>query len=237
MVDILAIGVHPDDVELSCVGTLIKHIELGYTVGLVDLTKGELGTRGTGEIRLAEAEDAAKILGAKFRENLEMRDGLFEINEENLMKVVSSIRAHRPKIVLANALEDRHPDHGRAAKLVHQACFLAGLRKIETMRDGKAQEHWRPKNVYHYIQDRNLIPDFVTDISGVIDKKMEVIMAFKSQFYDPNSKEPKSPISGKDFMDFVVSKSRAFGREAGFEYGEGFNTAKKIGVSDLFDLK
>ena len=236
MVDILAIGVHPDDVELSCSGTLIKHIEKGYSVGLVDLTKGELGTRGTAEIRLAEAEDAANIMGAKFRENLEMRDGLFEINEENLLKVVRAIRAHQPKLILANAIEDRHPDHGRAAKLVHQASFLAGLRKIETKQNGIKQTHWRPKNVYHYIQDRNLIPDFVTDISGVIVKKMEVIKAFKSQFYDPNSKEPVSPISGQDFMEFIISKSRSFGREAGFEYGEGFTTSKKIGIQDLFDL-
>ncbi len=237
MVDILAIGVHPDDVELSSSGTVLKHISLGYTVGLLDLTRGELGTRGTAEIRHQEAMDAASLMGAAFRENLEMRDGLFEINEENLMKVVRAVRKHRPQIVLANAIEDRHPDHGRAAKLVHQACFLAGLRKIETELEGKEQEAWRPKNVYHYIQDRDLVPDFVTDITGFIDKKMEVIKAFKSQFYDPNSKEPTSPISGQDFMQFIIAKSRSFGRAAGFEYGEGFNTYKKVGVQDLFNLK
>ena len=236
-VDILAIGVHPDDVELSCSGTLLEQIENGYSVGLVDLTQGELGTRGSAEIRLQEALDASKILGAEFRENLGMRDGLFEINEENLLKLVVSIRAHRPKIVLANAIRDRHPDHGRAAELIHQACFLAGLRKIETSKDGVQQEAWRPKNVYHYIQDRALEPDFVFDISNVIEQKMEVIKAFKSQFYDPNSKEPPSPISGSDFMEFILAKARNFGREAGFEYAEGFTTYKKIGVQDLFDIR
>jgi bacillithiol biosynthesis deacetylase BshB1 len=237
IVDILAIGVHPDDVELSCSGTLLEQIENGYSVGLVDLTQGELGTRGTAEIRLEEAENAAKLLGADFRENLNMRDGFFEINEKNLRKIIVSIRAHRPKIVLANAIRDRHPDHGRAAKLVHQACFLAGLRKVETELDGEPQEAWRPKNIYHYIQDRAVEPDFVFDISNVIEQKMEVIRAFKSQFYDPNSKEPASPISGKDFMDFIVAKAANFGREAGFQYAEGFTTAKKIGVQDLFDIR
>jgi bacillithiol biosynthesis deacetylase BshB1 len=237
VVDILAIGVHPDDVELSCSGTLLEQIENGYSVGLVDLTQGELGTRGTAEIRMQEAKDAANLLGAEFRENLNMRDGFFEINEENLRKIIVSVRAHRPKIVLANAISDRHPDHGRAAKLVHQACFLAGLRKIETVVDGVVQEHWRPKNIYHYIQDRAVEPDFVYDISNVINQKMEVIKAFKSQFYDPNSKEPSSPISGQDFMDFIVAKARNFGREAGFAYAEGFTSAKKIGVQDLFDIR
>ena len=170
MVDILAFGVHPDDVELSCSGTLLRHIDEGLKVGLVDLTRGELGTRGTAQIRLEEADSAAEIMGAEFRENLMMRDGLFEINEMNLMKVVKAIRKHQPKIVLANAIDDRHPDHGRAAKLVHQACFLAGLRRIETEIDGTLQKAWRPKNVYHYIQDRSLEPDVVVDISGFIDQ-------------------------------------------------------------------
>lgn len=237
IVDILAIGVHPDDVELSCSGTLLKQIAQGYSVGLVDLTAGELGTRGSAEIRLKEAQDAANLLGAQFRENLGMKDGFFEITQENLLKIIVSIRAHRPKIVLANAISDRHPDHGRAAKLVHQACFLAGLRKIETLENGKPQEFWRPKNVYHYIQDRALEPNFVFDISGVIEQKMRVIRAFKSQFYDPDSKEPMSPISGQDFMDFIVAKARNFGREAGFEYAEGFTSYKKLGIQDLFDLQ
>lgn len=236
MVDILAFGVHPDDVELSCSGTLLRHIDEGLKVGLVDLTRGELGTRGTAQIRLEEADSAAEIMGAEFRENLMMRDGLFEINEMNLMKVVKAIRKHQPKIVLANAIDDRHPDHGRAAKLVHQACFLAGLRRIETEIDGTLQKAWRPKNVYHYIQDRSLEPDVVVDISGFIDQKMDVIRAFKSQFYDPNSKEPISPISGKDFLNFIIAKSQAFGREAGFAYGEGFTTHKKIGVKSFLDI-
>jgi len=236
VVDILAIGVHPDDVELSSSGTLIQHIRKGYTVGLVDLTQGELGTRGTAEIRLREATEAGELMGAKFRENLGMRDGFFEISEENLMKVVGSIRAHRPKIVLANAIKDRHPDHGRAAKLIHQAAFLAGLAKVETSLNGQRQEKWRPKNVYHYIQDRAVEPDFVCDISDVIDEKMAVIKTFRSQFYDPNSKEPRSPISGQDFMEFILAKARNFGREAGFEYAEGFTSSKKIGIQDLFDM-
>lgn len=236
-IDILAIGVHPDDVELSCSGTLLEQIENGYSVGLLDLTRGELGTRGTPEIRMQEAENAANLLGAEFRDNLEMKDGLFEINEENLKKIIVSIRKYRPRVVLANAIQDRHPDHGRAAQLVHQACFLAGLRKIETELNGIAQEAWRPKNVYHYIQDRALEPDFVFDISNVIDQKMAVIKTFKSQFYDPDSKEPSSPISGQDFMDFIRAKARNFGREAGFEYAEGFTSYKKLGVQDLFDLR
>ncbi|WP_235296124.1 bacillithiol biosynthesis deacetylase BshB1 [Portibacter marinus] len=236
-VDILAIGVHPDDVELSCSGTLLEQIENGYSVGLVDLTQGELGTRGTPEIRMKEAQDAAALMGAEFRVNLNMKDGLFSITEENLIKVIEVIRTYRPKIVLANAIQDRHPDHGRAAQLVHQACFLSGLRKIKTSKDGEVQEAWRPKNVYHYIQDRALEPDFVYDISNVIDMKMEVIKAFKSQFYDPDSKEPSSPISGKDFMEFIIAKARDFGREAGFQYAEGFTTYKKIGVQDLFDIR
>jgi len=236
-VDILAIGVHPDDVELSCSGTLLRQLEEGNSVGLLDLTRGELGTRGTPEIRLQEANDASQLMGASFRNNLGMRDGLFEINEENLMLIIREIRACRPKIVLANAVEDRHPDHGRAAKLVHQACFLSGLRKIKTSKNGVNQKHHRPDNVYHYIQDRAIEPHFVFDISDVIDRKMEVISSFKSQFYDPDSKEPSSPISGKDFMDFIVAKARNFGREAGFEYAEGFTSYKKIGVEDLFDIK
>jgi bacillithiol biosynthesis deacetylase BshB1 len=236
MVDILAIGVHPDDVELSCSGTVIKLVEKGYTLGMVDLTKGELGTRGTPELRVKEAEDAAKILGAKYRTNLGMKDGLFEINEENLLKIVVEIRKSKAAIVFANAIKDRHPDHGRAAKLVSQACFLAGLRKIKTTHENKVQKAWRPKNVFHYIQDRYHEPDFIFDITGTLPKKMEAIMAFKSQFYDPDSPEPSSPISGKDFLEFLEGRARQFGREAGFEHGEGFTSAKKIGVKDVFDL-
>lgn len=235
-VDILAIGVHPDDVELSCVGTLLEHIKQGKTVGLLDLTQGELGTRGSGPLRLKEAAASAQIMGAVFRENLGMADGFFQNTTENKLKVVEVIRRCQPEIVLANAVRDRHPDHGRAATMTAEACFLAGLVKIETTHDGHLQDRWRPKAVYHYIQDYNLEPDFVVDISGSIEKKMDCIMAFGSQFYDPKSKEPNSPISGKEFLEFIKSKNQSFGRAAGFAYAEGFNVARTIGVNNLFDL-
>jgi bacillithiol biosynthesis deacetylase BshB1 len=234
--DILAIGVHPDDIELSCSGTLLSHIDQGKVVGLCDLTQGELGTRGSAALRLIEAENARRLMGAVCRENLAMADGFFEYSKENILKIVEVIRFYQPEIVIANALSDRHPDHGRAAKLVSDACFSAGLRKVETYREGISQEAWRPKVVYHYIQDNHIEPDFVVDITGFFIKKMELIRAFSSQFYDPESKEPDSPISGKDFMDFMESKARLFGRPAGFEHAEGFNVGRYIGVRDLFDL-
>jgi bacillithiol biosynthesis deacetylase BshB1 len=230
-IDILAFAAHPDDTELSCCGTLMKHISLGYKVGVVDLTMGELGTRGSAEIRLMEAKSAAEFIGLTVRENLGMKDGFFQKTPENLDSVIRVIRKFKPEIVLANALEDRHPDHARAANLVSEACFLSGLIKIET-----SQEAWRPKALYHYIQDYNLAPDFVLDISGFMQKKLEAIACFKSQFYDPNSKEPESPISSKGFMDFIESKARVLGRHIGGEYGEGFNVSRNIGVSNLFDL-
>lgn len=236
-VDILAIGVHPDDIELSCCGTLLHHIALGKTVGLLDLTCGELGTRGSAEIRLQEAEVASQMIGAVVRGNLEMEDGFFEYTKENMLKIVEIIRLMRPEIVLANAVSDRHPDHGRAAKLTADACFYAGLRRIETEWEEEAQEAWRPKAVYHYIQDHNLTPDFVVDISPYIDQKIEIIQAYKSQFYDPKSKEPKTPISGKEFLNFIKGKNATYGRPAGFEYGEGFTVARTLGVNNLFDLK
>lgn len=234
--DILAIGVHPDDIELSCSGTLLKHISLGRGVGLCDLTQGELGTRGNAQTRLEEAEKARKLMGALFRENLGLSDGFFLHNKENILKIVEVIRAYKPEIILANALKDRHPDHGKAAKLVADACFTSGLRRVITQKEGNNQEHWRPRAVYHYIQDNHIEPDFVIDITGFFDKKLELIKAFSSQFYDPNSEEPDSPISGKDFMDFMASKARFFGRQAGFEYAEGFNVNRYIGVTDLFNL-
>ncbi|TXF91648.1 bacillithiol biosynthesis deacetylase BshB1 [Neolewinella aurantiaca] len=241
-VDILAIGVHPDDVELSSCGTLLRHADLGYTFGLLDLTRGELGSRGTGEIRTVEAYNAAKKMGAKFRENLDLPDGFMTYSEENLRKIITVLRRCQPKIVLANALGDRHPDHGRAAKLVADACFYSGLVKIETIGDdGQPQEKWRPDAVYHYIQDRNRKPDFVVDISAYISKKMECIRCYRSQFDDHESNEysaeVKTPISGKDFMAFIEAKGRSLGREAGYEFAEGFETARYPGVSDLFDLK
>jgi bacillithiol biosynthesis deacetylase BshB1 len=235
--DILAIGVHPDDVELSCSGTLLKHISQGKICGVLDLTCGELGTRGSGELRLVEAQDAAKVLGVSVRDNLKMADGFFRNDEAHQLAIIKKIREYQPEIILCNAVSDRHPDHGRAAQLVSEACFYSGLRKVETIVDGKPQAAWRPKAVYHYIQDHQLKPDFVVDITAFMDKKMEAIKAFKSQFYDPNSKEPESPISVKNFFDVVKGKNAVFGRDAGFEFAEGFNVERTIGVTDLFQLK
>jgi len=241
-VDILAIGVHPDDIELSCSGTLLSQIHHGRTVGLLDLTRGELGSRGTPEIRDNEARNAAEMMGAKFRLNLGMADGFFQYTKENLIKIVRVLRDAQPEIVLANAIDDRHPDHGRAAKLVADACYYSGLKKIETQSaKGNDQIHWRPKAVYHYIQDYNLEPDFVVDISEFIDKKLDLVMAFGSQFYNPNAKEfemePKTPISSKEFFDFLRAKAATYGRHCGFQYAEGFTAPRTIGVEDLFVLK
>lgn len=240
-VDILAIGVHPDDVELSAAGTLLKHIELGYTVGLLDLTRGELGTRGTAEIRDQEAADSAQKMGALFRKNLRMADGFFSYSQENILKIIEVIRWCKPKIVLANALEDRHPDHGKAAKLTADACYLSGLLKIETFdEENKPQEKHRPSSVYHYVQDRHIKPDFVVDISPYFERKMALILSFKSQFHLPDSDEYKdelkTPISGKDFMDYMKAKGRMFGRPIGVEFAEGYNKSRVFGVSNLFDL-
>lgn len=241
-VDILAIGVHPDDVELACSGTLLKHIEAGKTVGLLDLTRGELGTRGTAEIRDQEASASAQLMGALFRKNLGMADGLFQYDPANIKAIIRIIRMHQPSIVLANAISDRHPDHGRAAKLTADACYYAGLAKIETIDDeGQVQERWRPDAVYHYVQDYNLKPDFVVDITEYVEKKMELVKTFSSQFHVPAAteyaQELSSPISGADFMAFLLAKARTYGRPAGFEFGEGYTVGRTIGVSNLFDLK
>lgn len=236
-VDILAIGVHPDDVELCASGTILKHLDLGYTVAICDLTQGELGTRGSGPLRLQEAEKAKQILGISHRENLGMADGFFQHNEENIKKIAKVIRKYKPEIVLANAIRDRHPDHGRASKLISDACFYAGLVKIETRDDeGLIQSAWRPKAVYHYIQDRNLKADFVVDITQYLDKKIESIMAYSSQFFDPESKEPETPISSKAFIDYMKAKNRAYGRDIGAEYAEAFTVERNMGVKNLFDL-
>jgi bacillithiol biosynthesis deacetylase BshB1 len=235
--DILAIGVHPDDVELSCSGTLLKHIFLGKKCGILDLTIGELGTRGNGPLRLEEAAAAAKIMGIDIRDNLGMADGFFKNDRVHQLKIIEKIRQYQPEIVLCNAVSDRHPDHGRSAQLVSEACFYSGLRKIETETDGKKQEAWRPKAVYHYIQDRYMKPDFVVDVTPFVDKKMEAIKAFKSQFYDPQSSEPESPISVKNFLDVVLGKMSVYGRDAGYGYAEGFVAERVIGIKDLFDLK
>jgi bacillithiol biosynthesis deacetylase BshB1 len=235
--DILAIGIHPDDVELSASGTLLRHAAQGKTFGILDLSRGELGTRGTPEIRAREAANSARILGAAVRETLDIPDGLFENSAENRLKIIRVLRQYQPEIVLCNALNDRHPDQGRAAKMEADACFYAGLAKIETFDDhGNPQEKWRPKAVYHYIQDQQLTPDFVIDVTPWFSQKMEAIFAFRSQFYSSDGEAPNTPISGKDFVDFMEGKARVFARSIQAEFGEGFNVSRTPGVRDLFDL-
>lgn len=236
--DILAIGVHPDDVELSASGTLLKHIAFGKKAGILDLTRGELGTRGNPALRTEEAMKAAQILGLSMREQLTMADGFFENNESNQKHIIRVIRKYQPEIVLCNAINDRHPDHGRAAKLVSDACFYSGLVKVETRGDDhQLQAAWRPKAIYHYVQDRYLKPDFVVDITAYMDKKMESVMAYSSQFYDPSSKEPETPISSRDFIESIKSKAITFGRDIEATYAEGFTVERHIGVENLFDLR
>ncbi len=235
--DILAFAAHPDDVELSCAGTLMKHIAAGMTVGIIDLTQGELGSRGTVETRYSEAADASKIMGISERVNLKMQDGFFEINEKNKRLIVEQIRHFRPKIVLVNAVSDRHPDHGRGSQLVSEACFLSGLRKVETSFDGQNQEAHRPEVVYHYIQDYHIQPDFVVDVTEFVERKINAIRAFKTQFFDPDSTEPQTPISGEDFFEFITSRMREFGRTAGVKYAEGFTVERYPKVDLLTDLK
>ncbi len=236
-IDILAIGIHPDDVELSSIGTLMKHADQGRSFGLLDLSQGELGTRGTAETRRAEGAASAQISGAAFRTILDIADGLFTHTPENWLKIVRQIRMHQPEIVLCNAPQDRHPDHGRAAKLVTDACFYSGLSKIETLDDeGRKQLPWRPKSVYHYIQDQQLTPDFVIDITPYWERKMEAIMAFKTQFYDSKGEVPNTPISGEDFLMFMDAKARVFGRPIQATYAEGFVAVRTPGVDNLFDL-
>lgn len=235
--DILAIGVHPDDVELGCSGTLMKHIALGKKVGILDLTKGELGSRGSGELRLVEAANAAKILGVSIRENLGYADGFFTNDKTHQMGIIEILRKYQPEVVLANAPMDRHPDHGRASQLVSEACFYAGLVRIETEMNGEKQALWRPKVVYHYIQDRFLKPDFVVDVTEFVEPKMEAIMAFSSQFYNPKSEMPETPISSKKFLDFVKARMANFGRDINADFAEGFTTDRVIGVEDITLLK
>ncbi len=235
--DILVFAAHPDDAELACSGTILAHVALGKKVVIVDLTKGELGTRGTPEIRAAEAAASSKILGIHARENLGFRDGFFVKDEHHLHRVIEMIRKYQPEIVLANAQNDRHIDHGRAADLVHDACFLSGLRMIETNLDGAIQKEWRPKKVFHYIQDRISVPDFIFDITPFFDKKMESIRAFKSQFYDPNSTEPYTPISSPEFLENIHGRCLEFGRRIGVRYGEGFTVRDiDLACTNLFDL-
>lgn len=234
--DILVFGSHPDDAELGAGGTIAKEVARGKKVGIIDLTRGELGTRGSAEIRHKEAMAAADILGVLVRENLGFADGFFVNDREHQMSVIRSIRQYRPDIVLCNAVEDRHIDHAKGAQLVRDACFLSGLSKIVTTLSDRGQEAWRPKHIYHYIQWRNLSPDFVVDVSGYINKKNEAILAYGSQFYDPKSKEPETPISSKNFLDSVEYRARDMGRLVGVEYAEGFTTERLLAVKNLDNL-
>lgn len=235
--DILAIGAHPDDVELGCGATLAKEIAAGKKVGILDLTRGELGTRGTPEIREQEAKAAAEILGAVVRENLEMPDGFFKNSKANQLKIIEVIRRYRPDIVLCNAVDDRHIDHGKGAQLASDACFLSGLRRITTKFEWEEQEAWRPKHVYHYIQWKNLEPDFVVDVSDFIKKKEEAVFAYTSQFFDPDSDDPATPISSSNFKESISYRARDLGRLIGVEYAEGFTVERYVAVDSLFDLK
>jgi len=234
--DILAIGAHPDDVELGCAATLAKEISLGKKVGILDLTRGELGTRGSADIRDQEAVKASKILGVVARENLAFEDGFFVNDKLHQLEVIKLIRKYQPEIVLCNAVDDRHIDHSKGSNLASDACFLSGLRKIETNLDGRVQHAWRPKHVYHYIQWRNLNPDFVVDVTGFIDKKLEAVKAYSSQLYDPNSKEPISPITSKNFLDSITYRAQDLGRLVGVEHAEGFTTERYVAVKELSDL-
>ena len=235
-VDVLAFGAHPDDVELSAGATLAKLASEGKRCAVVDLTRGELGTRGSAALRDQEAAKSAEILGLVHRENLGLADGFFEVNDASLRLVISAIRRLRPAVVLANALDDRHPDHGRGAELVARAAFLSGLPKIVTGTDDAPEEAWRPKAVYHYIQDVHRTPDVVVDVTGFLDTKFEAILAFSSQFHDPTSKEPETPISGPGFLEHVRGKATSFGRPAGFTHGEGYEVRRPVGVTSLLNL-
>jgi len=234
--DILAFGAHPDDVELAASGSVLKHIELGKSVGIIDLTQGELGTRGSAAIRKQESDKASKVLGIIARANLKLADGFFEENEESLLKIIEQIRRFKPEMIWCNAKNDRHPDHGRGSQLVSRACFLSGLVKIKTSFEGEDQTPWRPKTIYHYIQDFYIQPDFIIDVSEHWERRMESVMAYSSQFYDPNSTEPKSPISSQEFLKTIEGRARDLGRLIGVEFGEGFTVEKPIGVKNMFDI-
>jgi len=235
--DILVFAAHPDDAELGCGGTIAAQVAKGYKVGIVDLTQGEMGTRGTPTQRLEESAKAANILGLAARENMGFSDVFFKDDEAHQLKLIEVIRKYRPDIVLVNAVSDRHPDHGKGASLAGHACFMAGLRKIETQFDGKDQAPWRPKFVYHYIQNNYIKPDFIVDITAHWDTKVASIQAFESQFYNPESTEPASFISSPDFLPFIESRAREFGHRIDCTYGEGFTVQRFIGVDDLFNLK
>ncbi|MEP7252368.1 MAG: bacillithiol biosynthesis deacetylase BshB1 [Ginsengibacter sp.] len=236
--DLIAFGVHPDDIELSCAGTLLVEKKNGKRVGIIDLTKGELGTRGTAQTRKTEAANSAKILGVDVRENLGMADGFFKNDKENQLKIIKALRKYKPEIVLCNALEDRHPDHGRSAELVNDAVFLSGLKKIKTKGEsGVSQEAWRPKYIFHYIQDRYLHPNFVIDVSDVFEKKIEAIRAFSTQFFNAELSKsgPQTYISSPDFLESIINRAKMFGKMIGVKYAEGFISKKMIGVNS-FDV-
>jgi bacillithiol biosynthesis deacetylase BshB1 len=234
--DILAFGAHPDDVELGCGATIAKEISLGKKVGIVDLTRGELGTRGSADLRDLEAAKAASILGVSVRENLRFADGFFINDKKHQLEIIKMIRKYQPEIVLCNAIDDRHIDHPKGSSLVSDACFLSGLSKIETEVEGKQQEKWRPKQVYHYIQWKNIEPNFVIDVTGFVDKKTEAVLAYSSQFYDPKSNEPETPITSKNFIDSINYRAKDLGRLIGVEYAEGFTTERYVAVENLSKL-
>jgi bacillithiol biosynthesis deacetylase BshB1 len=235
--DILVIAAHPDDAELACSGTIAAHVAKGYKVGVLDLTKGEMGTRGTPEIRQQESEISTEILNLSARDNLGFKDMFFKNDDIHQLEVIRIIRKYRPELVLANAVSDRHPDHGKGGNLASDACFMSGLRKIETRDNGTQQEAWRPKFVYHYIQNNYIKPDFVVDITDYWEQKIRSIKAFKSQFYDPENKEPESFISSRGFLDFIEARAKEFGHSISVKYGEGFTVERMIGVEDLFNLR
>ena len=234
--DILAFGAHPDDVELGCAATIAKEISLGKKVGIVDLTRGELGTRGSAELRDKEAANAAEILGVSVRENLGFADGFFRNDKEHQLEIIKMIRKYQPEIVLCNAIDDRHIDHPKGSQLVSDACFLSGLLKIATELDGAQQEKWRPKQVYHYIQWKNIEPDFVIDVTGFMDKKIASVMAYSSQFYDPKSDEPETPITSKNFTDSIEYRARDLGRLIGGDYAEGFTSERYVAIENFSKL-
>ena len=235
--DILAFGAHPDDVELSAGATLLKYAEEGKTIGIVDLTEGELGTRGNAVKRYEEAKAASDMLKLRIRKNLNLGDGFFDVSKENKIKIIELVRHYKPELVLANSLSDRHPDHGRAAKLVSEACYLSGLKKIKTQYESASQESFRPRLLLHYIQDYYLTPDVILDVSSHGGQKINLIKCYKSQFYDVQSKEPKTPISGEEFFSYVEGRMLSYGRELGVKYGEAFNVSRTMGTKDLFTLK
>jgi N-acetylglucosamine malate deacetylase 1 len=235
--DILAFASHPDDIELGCAGTLIAHIAQGKKVGIIDLTRGELGTRGTPESRIKESEEASKIMGISARENLGFADAFFINDKEHQLRVIEKIRKYKPELVIMNAIHDRHPDHGKGSTLVSEACFKAGLKMIKTIDEaGEEQSAWRPTAVYHYIQDRFITPDVVVDVTPYWEIKMETIRAFKSQFYNPDDTSPNTYISSPEFLDFIEARAKEMGHSIGVTYGEGFTKERNIGVKSLFDL-